>query len=95
MHEPIQSNVVGYASLVKVWLTLVVLTLLLVGASSAFGGGVAVITMLLVTPAKASLVGYFFMDLRHEGPVIRSMVVVVLGTLLVFIGLLFSDFLNR
>jgi cytochrome c oxidase subunit IV len=96
MHdEANRCNVVGYATFVKVWLVLVVLTLLLVGVSATLGGGAAVLTMLLVTPAKASLVGYFFMDLRHEGGAIRNMVFVALGTLVVFIGLLFSDFLNR
>jgi caa(3)-type oxidase subunit IV len=93
--EANQSDVVGYAPLVKVWLVLVVLTLLLVGVSATLGGRAAVLAMLVVTPAKASLVGYFFMDLRHEGGAIRNMVLVALGTLVVFIGLLFSDFLNR
>jgi caa(3)-type oxidase subunit IV len=96
MHdEANQSNVVGYASFVKVWLVLVVLTLLLVGVSATLGGGAAVLTMLLVTPVKASLVGYYFMDLRHEGGAIRNMVFVALAALVVFIGLFFSDFLNR
>jgi caa(3)-type oxidase subunit IV len=96
MHdEANQQEVVGYGALVRVWLGLVLLTLLLVGVSATLGGAAAVLAMLVVTPAKASLVAYFFMDLRHEGTAIRNMVFVALGTLMIFIGLLFSDFLNR
>jgi caa(3)-type oxidase subunit IV len=90
-----QHGVVGYRTFVQVWLGLVLLTLLLVGVSATLGGVAAVLAMLVVTPAKASLVAYFFMDLRHEGTAIRNMVFVALGTLVIFIGLLFSDFLNR
>jgi caa(3)-type oxidase subunit IV len=89
------SPVIGYSVLVKVWGALVVLTALLVAISVKFGGAAAVIAMLLITPAKASLVGYFFMDLRHETGAIKNMVFVTLATLMVFITLLYSDFLNR
>ena len=96
MHdEASQHGVVAYRTLVQVWLGLVLLTLLLVGVSAWLGGGAAVLAMLVVTPAKASLVAYFFMDLRHEGTAVKNMVFVALGTLVIFIGLLFSDFLNR
>ncbi len=88
-------RVVGYSVLVKVWGALVVLTLLLAWISVKFGGAAAVLAMLFITPSKASLVGYFFMDLRHESGVLKNMVFVTLGTLIIFITLLFSDFLNR
>ena len=69
-----QHGVVGYRTFVQVWLGLVLLTLLLVGVSATLGGVAAVLAMLVVTPAKASLVAYFFMDLRHEGTAIKNMV---------------------
>ena len=89
------TDVNSCGTLVRVWLALVALTLVLVGVSTTLGGTAAVVAMLVVTPTKASLVGYVFMDLRHENNAIRTMVLVALGTLVVFIGLLFSDFLYR
>jgi cytochrome c oxidase subunit IV len=85
----------GYGSLMLIWAALVVLTLLLVGASAWLGGAAAVIAMLLITPTKASIVSYFFMDLREAGKTIRNMVFAVITTMVVFIGLLFSDYLYR
>jgi caa(3)-type oxidase subunit IV len=95
--EPSESHspVVGYSVLVKVWAALLVLTLVLAAISIQFGAAAAVIAMLLITPSKASLVGYYFMDLRHESGLLKNMVFVTLGTLMIFITLLFSDFLNR
>jgi caa(3)-type oxidase subunit IV len=93
--ESNQENVAGYAALVRVWAALVALTLVLVAVSAWLGGAVAVVAMLLITPAKASIVSYFFMDLKEASTTLRNMVFAVLGTLLVFIGLLFSDYLYR
>jgi caa(3)-type oxidase subunit IV len=93
--ESNQEHVTGYAALVLIWTALVALTLVLVAASTWLGGAAAVVAMLLITPTKASIVSYFFMDLRQAGTTIRNMVFVVLGTLVVFIGLFFSDYLYR
>jgi cytochrome c oxidase subunit 4 len=80
----------GYGTFVKVWLALVVLTGLLV-LMSHFGQSYAVWGLLILTPIKASLVFYFFMHLRYEGPLLKTIVLVSLGTLLIFFALLFSD----
>jgi len=85
----------GYAAFVMVWLALVALTLVLVGLSVTVGGKAAVAAMLLVTPTKASLVFYYFMDLKNESTTLRFMVFAALGVLVIFIGLLFTDFLYR
>jgi cytochrome c oxidase subunit 4 len=86
---------VGYSTLVKVWLALLGLTALLAAVSMRWGGAAAVIAMLLVTPTKASLVAYYFMDLRHESQLLKNAVFVTLSTLVIFIGLLFTDILFR
>jgi caa(3)-type oxidase subunit IV len=90
-HTPI----VGYPALVTVWVALVFLTLLLATVSMNWGRAAAAITMLLITPSKAGLVAYYFMDLRHEGALLRNTVLVTLSELIVFVGLLFSDFWYR
>ncbi len=80
----------GYGTFVKVWVALVVLTGLLV-LVSRFGQSSAVWGLLTITPIKAGLVFYFFMHLRYEGPLLKTVVLVTLLTLLIFFTLLFSD----
>jgi cytochrome c oxidase subunit 4 len=79
---------------VKVWLTLVALTLTLVVVSRA-GPAAALGGLLLIAPLKAGLVFYYFMHLKDEGPLLRIVLLVALGTLLIFFGLLYSDIAFR
>jgi cytochrome c oxidase subunit 4 len=80
----------GYGTFLKVWAVLLVLTGLLVTLSH-FGQTAAVWGLLLLTPLKAGLVFYFFMHLRYEGALLKGVVLVTLGTLLIFFALLFAD----
>jgi len=80
----------GYSTLVAVWAALVALTGLLVLVSRA-GQGAAVWGLLLITPLKASLVFYFFMHLKYEGLLLKTVLAVALCTLVVFFTLLFAD----
>lgn len=80
----------GYGTFIKVWGALVILTGLLV-LMSRFGQTAAVWGLLTITPLKAGLVFYFFMHLKYEGPLLKGVVLVTLGTLLIFFALLFSD----
>ena len=80
----------GYGTFIKVWVALLILTGCLVGVSH-LGQTAAVWGLLTLTPLKAGLVFYFFMHLRYEGPLFKVVVLVTLGTLLIFFALLFSD----
>lgn len=80
----------GYGTFIKVWLILLALTLSLVGVSH-LGQTAAVWGLLTLTPLKAGLVFYYFMHLKYEGPLLKIVVLVTLGTLLIFFALLFSD----
>ncbi len=77
-------------TLVLVWLALLGLTALLVGLS-ALGQRAAVLGLLTLTPLKAALVFYFFMHLRYEGALLKAILLVTLGTLLIFFGLTYAD----
>ena len=79
---------------VKVWLALVALTLAL-ALLSRVGPRAALAGLLLLTPLKAGLILAFFMHLRHEGPLLRGVPVVALGTLLIFFALLYCDLAFR
>ncbi|MBZ5638278.1 MAG: cytochrome C oxidase subunit IV family protein [Acidobacteriia bacterium] len=88
-------HVIPYPTLLRVWGALVVLTAILVFVSRAFHEALSVPAMLTITPLKAGLVFYFFMHLKYEGLLLKTMLLVALGTLLIFLGLLFSDVLVR
>lgn len=79
-----------YATFIKVWVALLVLTGCLVGLSHV-GQTAAVWGLLTLTPIKAGLVFYFFMHLRYEGALLKGVVLVTVGTLLIFFALLYSD----
>jgi cytochrome c oxidase subunit 4 len=80
----------GYGTFIKVWVALLVLTAGLVGLSHV-SQAYAVWGLLTLTPLKAGLVFYYFMHLKYEGPLFKIVVLVTLGTLLIFFALLFSD----
>jgi len=80
----------GYGTFVAVWIVLVLLTTALV-LLSHLGQTAATWGLLTLTPIKAGLVFYFFMHLKYEGILLKGVVLVCLGTLLIFFALLFSD----
>jgi len=84
----------GYATFVRVWAALLALTGMLV-LTSRLGQTYAVWGLLVLAPIKAGLVFYFFMHLRYEGALLKGVVLVTLGTLLIFFVLLFSDIAFR
>ena len=75
---------------VKVWASLVGLTALLVLVSGR-GQSLAVWGLLTLTPLKAGLVLYFFMHLKDAEALLRTVMLVTLGTLVIFFALLFAD----
>ena len=88
-------HIVGYATFVKVWIALVVLTGLLVGLSLTHRPILALLGLLGITPSKASLVFFYFMHLKYESAALKYMVAVAIAVLIIFIGLTFSDYLFR
>lgn len=79
-----------YGTFIRVWAVLVILTGALVFLSH-FGLRAAVWGLLTITPLKAALVLYYFMHLKYEDLLLKSVFVVALGTLLIFLVLLFAD----
>ncbi len=83
-----------YGTFIKVWVALLVLTGALVMLSHV-GPKAAVWGLLTLTPIKAGLVFYFFMHLKYEGALLKGVVLVTVGTLLIFFTLLYSDIAFR
>lgn len=90
MTEETHAEHPGYGTFIKVWAVLLLLTFSLVGLSH-LGQTAAVWGLLLLTPLKAGLVFYFFMHLKYEGALLKGVVLVTIGTLLIFFALLFAD----
>jgi cytochrome c oxidase subunit 4 len=80
----------GYGTFVAVWAVLLVLTAALV-VLSRFGQRAAVAGLLTLTPVKAALVFYYFMHLKYESALLKGILIVTLGTLLIFFGLTYAD----
>ncbi len=94
-HEAEQPHIVGYATYIKVWLALVVLTMMLVGLSLTHRPNLALLGLLVITPTKASLVFFYFMHLKDESAALKYMVAIAIAVLVIFILLTFSDYLFR
>ena len=95
--EPAGSHghIVPYATFVRVWIVLLLLTTVLVLASKLGSEDLAVWCMLTLTPLKVGLVFYFFMHLKYESTLLKGMLAIALAALVVFIGLLFFDIAYR
>jgi cytochrome c oxidase subunit 4 len=88
-------HIVGYATFIKVWIALVVLTGVLVGLSVTHRPNLAVLGLLFITPTKASLVLFYFMHLKYESAALKFMASAAIAALIIFITLTFSDYLFR
>lgn len=85
----------GYDVYVLAWVALLILTAVTVTVAGLHLGKLSVLTAVVIAAVKASLVLYFFMHLKYEKPLFRTMVFVTLGVLAIFIGLTFTDILYR
>jgi cytochrome c oxidase subunit 4 len=86
---------VPYSLYVKVWATLLVLTVLTVGVSYLDMKHVTVFTALIIATVKATLVLLYFMHLRFEKPLYLYMVLAVIVTYAIFVALTFADYWFR
>lgn len=84
-----------YRHLVFTWAALLLLTAVTVAVASIDLGAFGTLGNLLIASAKAALVLWIFMNLKHESPVLRNMLIVALFTFMVIITLTFSDILFR
>ncbi len=79
-----------------VWLGLLAGTALTVTMASLSIGTLAAVVVLAIAAAKSTLVLLYFMHLRWERRlVIRLLVPIALAVLAIFIGLTYTDILNR
>jgi cytochrome c oxidase subunit 4 len=82
-------------TLLAVWATLLALTAALVAVNHFAPGNPGIVAVMVLTPTKAGLVLWHFMDLRAEGRAVRAMLFAAVLTIVVFIGLLMVDYSFR
>jgi len=90
-----EPHIVPIHVFVKVWLALLVLTGITVGASIYFPGKIGILVAVIVTPTKAALILMFFMHLRYEKKIFVIMFLVAISIFAVFVGLTLIDYLFR
>jgi cytochrome c oxidase subunit 4 len=88
-------HVPGYATFVKVWVALLILTAALVWLSATGSPNLALLGLLFITPTKACLVFFYFMHLKYESTALKVMVAIAMAVLIIFLGLTFTDYLFR
>ncbi len=94
-HAENHVHIVPYGTFIRVWVVLLVLTSILVFLAKVYHQSMSVYAMLVITPLKAGLVFFYFMHLKYEKPFLKSMVLVTLALLILFIGFMFLDLSYR
>jgi cytochrome c oxidase subunit 4 len=89
-HEPLSYGVYFIA-----WFALLLLTSVTATAAGMDFGSLSVFVALVIAAIKATVVLYIFMHLRYESKLFHVMLWIVLVTLVIFIGLTFTDILYR
>lgn len=88
-------HIVSYATQVKVWLALLLLTAATVFVSRIELGALHVWAALAIAAIKSALVIAFFMHMKYENRAFKYGLLAALVTLATFIGLTFFDVLYR
>lgn len=87
--------VVPYRTYVNVWLALVTLTGITVGAAYTDLKHLAIFTAILIASVKCLLVILYFMHIRFEARIFTWMLVAIFGTYAIFLILTFADYSFR
>ena len=88
-------HIVSYKTIIIVWLLLLVLTGVTVGASRIDLGSLNIWVALGIAATKSSLVISIFMHMKYESPVFKLFLLIALCVLAIFVGLTLMDVLYR
>ena len=89
------AHIVPYRTFIIVWLALLVLTAITIGAAQVHFGALNVWIALGIATLKAGLVIAVFMHMKYEQRLFKLALLSTLAILAIFIGLTFFDVLYR
>ncbi len=95
MKETREHHIVRTKTYIAVWAGLLALTALTIKVAALRLGALSMLANLLIASSKASLVLWFFMHLKYETRLLKTMLLVPIATLTVMIGLTFFDIWYR
>jgi cytochrome c oxidase subunit 4 len=78
-----------------VWITLLILTAITVGASLVDLGPFNIVVALVIASCKALLVVLFFMEVRYSSKITKASIVSALFFLFLLLGLSMTDYISR
>jgi len=88
-------HTVNYGTHVLVWLALLVLLALTIAAAGMGLGAFNILAVLVIAGVKSALVLLFFMHLRYEGFLLRSIFLASVGVLVIVVALTFLEVIFR
>ena len=88
-------HIVSYKTVITVWLLLLMLTGVTVGASRIDLGSLNIWVALGIAAIKSGLVISIFMHMKYESPVFKLFLLIALSVLAIFVGLTLMDVLYR
>jgi cytochrome c oxidase subunit 4 len=88
-------HIVAYKTYVYVWIALLLLLAATIAAAKVEFSKYSVLVNLFIASIKAGLVLFFFMHLKYEGWLLKTMLFMVIATLTAVMALFFADVLFR
>jgi cytochrome c oxidase subunit 4 len=88
-------HVIGIRTYVTIYVILLVLTAITIGAAFTDLGRINVVLMLAIAAVKATLVVLWFMHVRFEGRLVHVAAAAGFGWLAIMIAFTMSDYLTR
>jgi cytochrome c oxidase subunit 4 len=95
MEEKQEHHIVRAGTFVRVWIALVILTGVTIMAAEMRMGEWSMLANLLIASTKASLVLWFFMHLKYENKLFKTLFLVPIATITIIIGMTFFDIWYR
>ena len=84
-------ELVSYGTYIMIWLVLLILTGLTITVAGLNLKSFAIIAAIFIAGFKSTLVLNYFMHLKYESSLFRYMVFLAVFTLVIIIGLTFTD----
>ncbi|MCK4894154.1 MAG: cytochrome C oxidase subunit IV family protein [Calditrichia bacterium] len=90
-HKHEDHPLIGYGTYIMVWLALLIMTGLTVTVAGLNLKNFSIVAAIFIAGFKSTLVLNYFMHLKYESALFKSMVFITIFTLVIIIGLTFTD----